>query len=190
MRSRFFYSLSDMINKNLATAVLIETLKTVIILVTLLLMSRFIELLPFSGLPVFNGYITAADVLVAVVSLSAIIVFIKAGFNVKAPVDELVRWMPGAGTLLNYLVSIAALLFAYQAFQPVVFPFIKDFEWIYKSLFLAVTLFLLVKAGIYIYNTSETLSRAIVTALNPYKENQGKEAPPKEVAKEKTPSRQ
>ena len=161
---------------------MIETLKTIIILVTLLLINRFIELQKFAELPVFNGFITATDLLVAIVSLAAIIVFTKAGFNMKAAVDELVTWMPGAGTLLNYLTSIAALLFAYQAFQPVVFPFIKDFEWIYKSLFLAVTLFLLAKVGLYVYNTSESLSRAIIAALNPYKENQPKPKPEEKKA--------
>ncbi|MBI4802586.1 MAG: hypothetical protein HY796_08700 [Elusimicrobia bacterium] len=163
-----------MINKNLVTAVLIEALKTAIILLTLLLISRFIEILPFSGLPVFNRYITAADLLVAVVSLAAIIVFIKAGFNAGPAVDELFRRLPGAGTLLNYFTGIVAVLFAYPAFQPVIFPFIKDFEWIYQSLFLAVTLFLLAKAGLYIYHASEALSRVIISALHPYKEIQPK----------------
>jgi len=161
-----------MINKNLATAVLIEALKTAIILFTLLLISRFIEILPFSDLPAFNNHITAADLLVAVVSLTAIIVFIKAGVNAKTSVDELFRWLPGAGTFLNYIIGIIAVLFAYSAFQPVIFPFIKDFEWIYQSLFLAVTLFLLAKAGLYVYNTGEELSRAIISALHPYKEVQ------------------
>lgn len=165
-----------MINKNLATAVLIEAVKTVIILMTLLLMTRFIETLPFSGLPVFNKVITAADVLAAVLSLAAMIVFVKASFNAKPSVDELFRALPEAGTLVNYLAGIIALLFAYQAFQPVTFPFIRDLEWVYQSLFLAVMLFLLAKVGIYIYNTSEALSRAIVAALNPYKEVQPKQA--------------
>lgn len=167
-----------MINKNLATAVLIEAVKTVIILMTLLLMTRFIEMLPFSGLPVFNRVITAADVLAAVLSLAAIIVFVKASFNAKPSIDELLRVLPNAGTLVNYLAGIVALLFAYQAFQPVTFPFIRDLEWIYQSLFLGVTLFLLAKVGIYVYNTSEALSRAIVAALNPYKEPQPKQAGP------------
>ena len=163
-----------MTNRPLATAVLIEAVKTVIILVTLILIGRFIELLPFSGLPVFNKYITAADMLVAAVSLAAMVVFIKAGFNAKPSIDELFRVLPRAGTLLNYFIGIIALLFGYNAFQPVIFPFIKDLEWVYQSLFLAVTLFLVAKAGIHVYDTSEVLSRAIVSALNPYKEVQPK----------------
>ncbi|MBU2573775.1 MAG: hypothetical protein KKH28_06860 [Elusimicrobia bacterium] len=163
-----------MLNKSLLTAVSIEALKTAIILFALLLISRFIEILPFSGLPVFNRHITAADLLVAVVSLAAIIVFIKAGFNARPAVDELFHWLPGAGTLLNYITGIIAILFAYPAFQPVIFPFIKDFEWVYQSLFLGVTLFLLAKAGLCVYHAGEALSRAIISALQPYKEVQPK----------------
>lgn len=159
-----------MSNKDLATNLAVEALKTAIVLATLLAISRFIESLPFSGIPVFGNLITAAELLTAFVSAAAIAVFVKAGRNARATVDELARWMPGAGTLLNYFMGLAAILFAYAAFQAVTFPFIRDFEWVYQSLFLAVTLFLLAKIALHIYGASESVSRFLVSAVQPYKE--------------------
>ena len=159
-----------MAKKDLIISLSVEALKTVIVLFTLLLISRFIEALPFAGLPVFNGRITAAELLVAFVCAAAITVFVKAGLNAKAAVDELLHWLPGAGTLLNYLTGIAALLFAYSAFQPVVFPFIRELEWVYQSLFLAFTLFLLAKAALHIYGASESASRFLISVFRPYTE--------------------
>ncbi len=160
----------SMVRKELVIGLSVEALKTAIVLFTLLLISKFIDILPFAGLPVFNKVITAAELLAAFVSAAAIAVFIKAGLNAKAPADELLHWLPGAGTLLNYLTGIIALLFAYSAFQAVVFPFIEDFEWVYQSLFLAVTLFLLAKVALHVYGASESVSRFLISALHPYKE--------------------
>jgi hypothetical protein len=140
------------------------------VLATLLFISRFIEALPFSGMPVLNKFITAAELLAALIAAAAIVVFIKAGRNAKTTVDELAYWLPGAGTLLNYFTGLAAVLFAYSAFQAVVFPFIIDFEWVYQSLFLAVTLFLLAKIALHVYGASENVSRFLVSVFHPYKE--------------------
>lgn len=159
-----------MLNKDLAVKLAIEALKTVIVLFTLLILGRFIETLPFAGLPVFDQRISAADLLAACVSAAAIAVFLKAGSNARVIVDELAGWLPGAGTLLAYLMRLSALLYAYAAFQPVTQPFIGNFEWIYQSVFLAVTLFLLAKAVVHVHGASESVSRAILAALNPYKE--------------------
>jgi len=162
-----------MVKKDLVINLSVEALKTAIVLLTLLIISRFIESLPFSGLPVFNSLITAADVLTAFISAAAITVFIKAGLNAKSVVDELLHWLPGAGTLLNYLTGIIALLFAYSAFQTVVFPFIRELEWAYQALFLAGTLFLLAKVGIHIYGASESVSRFLISIFHQYEVKAG-----------------
>ena len=159
-----------MSKNDLVTNLAVETLKTVIVLATLLFISRFIEALPFSGMPVLNRAITAAELLAAFVSAAAIVVFIKAGRNARGTVDALAYWLPGAGTLLNYLTGLAAVLFAYAAFQAVVFPFIRELEWAYQSLFLAATLFLLFKTALHIYGASESVSRFLVSVFHPYKE--------------------
>ncbi|MFA6434471.1 MAG: hypothetical protein WCW52_07235 [Elusimicrobiales bacterium] len=162
-----------MIKRDLTTYLLVEALKTTIVLFTLLLMGRFIETLPFAVLPVFNKLVTADELIAAFISAAAIAVFIKAGSNAKTAVDELLPQLPGAGKLLNYVTGIVALLFAYAAFQPVVFPFIPEFEWVYQSLFLAATLFLLAKAALHVYGASESLSRFLVSVLQ-----SGKQVPP------------
>jgi hypothetical protein len=166
-------------NRNLTEKLAVEALKTAIVLLTLFVISGIIAGLPFAGLPVFNGSITAAGLLAAFVSAAVIAVLIKAGANAKSTVDELLPWLPGAGTLLNYLTELAALMFAYSAFQPVVFPFIRDFEWCYQSLFLAVTLFLLARAALHIYGASESVSRFLISVLHPYKETPSVSRPPR-----------
>ena len=162
-----------MVKKDLVVNLSVEALKTAIVLLTLLVISRFIESLPFSGLSVFYSPITAADVLAAFISAAAIAVFIKAGLNAKGVVDELLHWLPEAGTLLNYLTGIVALLFAYSAFQTVVFPFIMELEWAYQALFLAGTLFLLAKVGIHIYRASESVSRFLISIFHQYEVKAG-----------------
>ena len=168
--SRVFFYSRFMLNKDLAANLAVEAIKTAVVLATLLFISRFIEALPFSGMPVLNKSITAAELLAAFVAAAAIAVFIKAGRNARVTVDELAYWLPGAGTLLNYLTGLAAILFAYSAFQAVVFPFIIDFEWAYQSLFLAATLFLLAKIALHIYGASESVRRFLVSVFHPYKE--------------------
>lgn len=161
-------------NKDLAAKLAVEALKMLIVLATLLFISRFIEALPFAGMPVLNSSITAAELLAAFVSAAAIVVFIKAGLNARVTVDALAYWLPGAGTLLNYLTGLAAILFAYAAFQSVVFPFIRDLEWAYQSLFLAATLFLLARIAMHVYGASESVSRFLISIFHPYKEAQSK----------------
>ena len=170
-----------MSKKDLAANLAVEALKTAIVLATLLFISRFIEALPFSGMPVLNSAVTAAELLAAFVAAAAIVVFIKAGLNAKLTVDELAYWLPGAGTLLNYLTGLAAVLFAYSAFQAVIFPFIRDFEWAYQSVFLAVTLFLLAKIALHVYGASESVSRFLISVFHPYKEVQAKPGHPEDI---------
>jgi hypothetical protein len=159
-----------MLNKELAGKLAVEVIKTAIMLFALLIMSRFIEALPFAGLPVLDQRLTAADLLAACAAAAAIVVFLKAGSSAKVTVDELLKWLPGAGTLLTDIVRLAAVLFAYSAFQGVTQPFIGSFELAYQSVFLALTLFLLAKAAMHVYGASESMSRAILAALNPYKD--------------------
>jgi hypothetical protein len=159
-----------MSNKELAGKLAVEVLKTAIMLLALLVINRFVEALPFAGLPVLNQRLAAADLLAACVSAAAIAVFLKAGMNAKISVDELLKWLPGAGTLLTDLMRLAAVLFAYFAFQTVTQPVIGGFEWAYQSVFLAFTLFLLAKAALRVYGASESVSRAILAVLNPYKD--------------------
>jgi mannose/fructose/N-acetylgalactosamine-specific phosphotransferase system component IIC len=159
-----------MSNKDLAAKLAVEGVKTAIMLFVLLLIGRFIETLPFAGLPVFHGLISAADMLSACVSAAAIAVFIKAGLNAKTTVDELAVWLPGAGTLLIYLTRLVSVLFAYSAFQAVALSFIGDLEWAYQSVFLACTLFLLAKSALLIYGASESMSRCLLSVFNQYRE--------------------
>lgn len=161
-----------MVKKELLINLSVSAIKTAIMLLTLLLINRFVEVLPFAGLPIFGELITVADLLSAFICAAAIAVFIKESRGAKKTVDELLCWLPGAGTLLNYLSGIAALLFAYPAFQPVAFPFITEFEWVYQTLFLAVTLFLLAKAALHVYGASESVSRFLISVFHPYKEVQ------------------
>lgn len=156
-------------DKDLAMKLAVEALRTAIVLAVLLVMVRFIEILPFSGLPVLDPRISASDLLAACASAAGIWIFLKAGANAGPVVDALAPWLPGAGTLLLHVMRLSAVLFAYSAFQGLTRPFIGDLEWLYQSVFLAPTLFFLAKAVMHIYAASESVSRAVLSALDPYK---------------------
>lgn len=164
--------------KELFWTLLIKAVKTLVVLFTLFAIGFFVDSLPFARpLPFISGRLPVSVFLNAVVSLLAIIVFVKFGSESAPSVDGLVEFVPKAGELACNVVRIFALLFAYYAFQDAVFPFISEYEWIYQSLFLGFTLFFLVRVGLQVYSVSEDISKFLVGILRPYKgaapENKG-----------------
>ena len=159
-----------MAKKELFWTLLIKTVKTLVVLFTLFAIGFFVDSLPFAKpLPFISFRLPVSVFLNAVVSLLAIIVFVKFGSEAAPAVDGLLDFVPKAGELAGSVVKILALLFAYYAFQDAVFPFIADFEWIYQSLFLGLTLFFVVRAGLQVYHASEEISKFLVGVLRPYR---------------------
>lgn len=151
-------------------ALLRKTIKVTVALFTLSLIGWFVSSLPFAReLPFISHKLTAAGFLNAVVSLLMVIVFVKFGSEIGGQVDPLLEFLPGAGALAANLVRIAALLFSYGAFQDVVYPFIRDYEWAYQAVFLGVTLFFLARAGLIMYAASDGISGFLMSAMNPYR---------------------
>lgn len=157
-----------MTDKDLWTRLAVEALRTAITLFVLLLINQFIEALPFAGLPVFDGSVSAADLLSAVIAAVAIAVFLRSALNSRAALNELLDWLPGAGVLTGYGAGVAAALFAYTAFRSVAVPFIGEFDWVYQAFFLALTLFLLSRIALHVYGASESISRFLIKLLSPY----------------------
>jgi len=164
--SRFQY----MAKKELFRTLLVKSIKTLIVLFTLFAMGWFVEQLPFAqALPFFSPKLPVSVFLNAVVSALAVAAFVKFGAESGPAVDGLLDFVAKAGELFGNVVKIAALLFAYYAFQAAVFPFISDFEWVYQSFFLGLTLFFLVRAGLQVYRASEGISKFLLGVLQPEK---------------------
>ncbi|MBI4657060.1 MAG: hypothetical protein HY746_10000 [Elusimicrobia bacterium] len=150
---------------------LVQTVKLLILLVALTAMGFFMGLLPFAkSLPVLGSSIFVIDLWEALLSLTAIIIIINFAGESKPVIDRLICWIPQAGKLAGLIIYVFCVLFAYYAFQPVILPFIPEAEWIYQTIFLILTITLLVKAGLLVYRSSDEISRFLVSLLNPYKE--------------------
>ncbi len=148
----------------------VKAVKTLVVLSALFAAGWFVEQLPFArALPFLSPRLPVSVFLDAVVSALAVAAFVRFGAEAAGPVAGLLDFVPKAGELFGDLVKIAALLFAYYAFQAAVFPFIEDFEWVYQSFFLGLTLFFLARAGLLVYGASEEISRFLLNALQPYK---------------------
>ena len=161
-----------MSKKELFKALLVKTIKMLVVLAALFIISWFIGILPFARLlPFFTEKLPVPVFLNAVISLLALTAFVGFGSETKTLLDGLLERLGGAGELFSHMVKILALLFAYYAFQEAVFPFIGDFEWIYQSLFLAVTVFFLAKAGLQVYHASEEISKFLLSLFEPYKKD-------------------
>ncbi len=168
-----------MAKKEIFWTLLVKAVKTLVILFTLFAIGWFMDQLPFAqALPFMSQKLPVGAFLNAVVSAFAVAVMVKFGREASPPVDGLFDFMPGAGALAGSLIKILALLFAYYAFQDAVFPFIRNFEWIYQSFFLGFTLFFLARAGLQIYGASEQISRFLLGALKPYKHGPDPETRP------------
>jgi hypothetical protein len=147
---------------NLAT----KAVKTLVALFTLFTIGYFVERLPFAqSLPFISLKLPVSVFLNAVVSLLAVVVFVRFGVEASPCADGIMDFMPGAGKFTRSVVKILALLFSYFAFKPAVSPFISDYEWAYESLFLGFTLFYLARAGLHLYAASENISKFLVEAL-------------------------
>lgn len=156
--------------KELFWTLLVKAVKTLVVLFTLFAIGYFVDALPFAKpLPFISFRLPVSVFLNAVVSLLAIIVFVKFGSESAPAVDGLLDFVPKAGEITSNAVRIFALLFAYYAFQDAVFPFIPEFEWVYQAAFLGFTLFFLVRAGLQVYCASEEISKFLVGMLRPYK---------------------
>lgn len=156
--------------KELLRNLLAKAVKTLVVLFTLFAMGWFVEQLPFAqALPFFSQKLPVSVFLNAVVSLLAAIVFVNIGREASREVDGLLDFLPKAGELFCNIVKLFALLFAYYAFQPAVFPFVGEFGWVYQSVFLGFTLFFLARAGLQVYGCSEQISRFLLGLLSPYK---------------------
>lgn len=159
-----------MAKKELFWSLLIKAVKALVALFTLFAMGFFVESLPYArSLPFLSLKLPVSVMLNAVVSLLAVIVFVKFGAEASPAADGILDFMPGAGRLARSVIKILALLFAYYAFQDAVFPFIEGYEWAYQAIFLGFTLFFLIRAGLQVYESSEDISKFLVGALRPYK---------------------
>lgn len=157
-----------MANKELLWELAVKSVKTLLALFTLFAAGYFLESLPYArSLPFFSRLLPVSVFLNAVISLLAVLVFVRFGAEVSPDADGLLAFLPGAGKLGRSVVKILALLFSYYAFQEAVFPFIGGFEWAYQAVFLGFTLFFVVRAGLQIYSASEGISRFIVGLLRP-----------------------
>lgn len=161
-----------MSKKELFKALLVKAVKVLVVLFALFLISWLVDVLPFAGaLPFFTDKLPVSVFLNAVISLLALMAFVGFGSESKVLLDGLLERLAGAGGLFSHIVKIIALLFAYYTFQEAVFPFIRNFEWIYQSLFLAVTVFFLAKAGLQVYHASEEISKFLLSLFEPYKKD-------------------
>lgn len=157
-----------MAKKELLWNLLIKAVKTLVALFTLVAIGTFVEYLPYArALPFLSQKLPVGVFLNAVVSLLGLVVFVKFGAEASPAADGILEFVPGAGKLFRSIVKILALLFAYYAFQDAVFPFIADYEWAYQTVFLGFTLFFLVRAGLQIYESSEEISKFLVSGLRP-----------------------
>lgn len=156
--------------KELFRTLLAKGIKTLVVLFTLFAMGWFVGQLPYAeALPFLSEKLPVAAFMNAVVSLLAVTVFVKFGAEAGPAVAGLLDFVPKAGDIFGNLTKILALLFSYHAFQEAVFPFIEAYEWVYQSLFLGLTLFFLVRAGLLVYGASEELSRYLLSVIHPQK---------------------
>lgn len=159
--------------KDLFRTLLLKSVKTLVVLFTLFAMGWFVEQLPFAqALPFLSQKLPVSVFLNAVVSVLAVVVFVKFGGEAAPAVDGLLDFVPKAGELSCNAVKICALLFSYYAFQAAIFPFIRDLEWVYQIVFLGFTLFFLAKTGLLVYYASEEISRFLLGVIHPYKTDQ------------------
>lgn len=160
--------------KDLFRLLILKAVKTLVVLFTLFAIGWFVEQLPFAqALPFFSQRLSVGVFLDTVVSLLGLIVFVKFGSESAPAVDGLLDFVPKAGDLSGNVVKVFALVFAYYAFQPAVFPFVRDFEWIYQSVFLGLTLFFLARAGLHVYRASDEISRVLLGIMHPYRQEAG-----------------
>ena len=158
--------ISAMGKKELLWELAAKAVKTLVALFTLFAMGYFVESLPYArSLPFLSYKLPVSVFLNAVVSLLAVVVFIRFGIEASPAADGIMDFMPDAGKFWRSVMKILALLFSYYAFQEAVFPFIEDYEWAYQALFLGFTLFFLVRAGLQAYASSEAISRFLVGIL-------------------------
>lgn len=156
--------------KELFRTLLVKAVKTLVVLFTLFAMGWFVGQLPYAeALPFLSEKLPVAAFINAVVSLLAVVVFVKFGAEAGPAVAGLLEFVPKAGDIFGNLVKILALLFSYHAFQEAVLPFIETYEWVYQSFFLGFTLFFLVRAGLLVYGASEELSRYLLSVIHPQK---------------------
>jgi len=156
--------------KELVRTLLVKAVKTLVVLFTLFAMGWFVEQLPFAReLPFLSPKLPVSVFVNAVVALLAVASFVNFGREAGPAVAGLLDFVPRSGEIFGNAVKIFALLFSFYAFQDAIFPFVGEFEWVYHSLFLGLTLFFLVRAGLLIYAASEEISRYLITVLNPPK---------------------
>ena len=156
--------------KDLFRTLLQKAVKTLVVLFMLFAMGWFVDQLPFAqALPFISHKLPVSVFLNAVVSLLAVVVFVKFGGESAGAVEGLLDFVPKAGELSCNAVRIFALLFSYYAFQAATFPFLKDLEWVYQLCFLGMTLFFLAKTGLLVYYASDEISRFLLGIIHPYK---------------------
>jgi hypothetical protein len=169
-----------MVKKELFWELAVKAVKMLVALFALFAAGYFVESLPYAGsLPFLSGKLPVGVFLNAVISLLAVVLFVKFGAEASPSADGLLDFIPGAGKLARSVVKILALMFSYYAFQDAVFPFIADFEWVYQALFLGFTLFYVVRAVLQVYYSSEEISRFLIATLRAVKDT-SKAAPPKD----------
>lgn len=159
----------------------LKGVKTLVVLFTLAAIGWLIGVLPFAAdLPFISTKLPASVFFSSVLWALGIYVFVMFGVEISPSVDALLDFMPKAGMLGRNIIKILATLFAYDAFQAAVYPFIPGYEWLYQSVFLGFSLFFLAKAGLLIYAASEQIGGFILGVMNPYQRPAAQKADPTE----------
>jgi len=157
--------------KESAAALLLKTVKILVVFFTLSAIGWFVERLPFAqSLPFLSFKLPIGVFLGSVISLLMLIALVRFGSETAPAVDSLLEFIPKAGKLFGNLVNIGACLFAYYSFQPAVLPFIAEYEWAYQEVFLGLVLFFLARVGLLMYAASEDISRFLLGFLEPYRQ--------------------
>ncbi len=136
----------------------LKSLKTLVALFTLAAISWAVGAMPLANdLPFISSKLPVAVFIDALLASFGITVFVLYGAEISPYADALLPRVPGAGALAGNLVKLLATLFAFDSFKAPVFPFIPEYEWLYQSVFLGLSLFFLARAGLIVYAASETI---------------------------------
>lgn len=140
-----------------------EVIRLFIILFSFYLMNNFLSWLPFISEITSFRKIPLATILSLIISILAIFIVIEFAKRTSTLIDSILSLVPQAGKLYSLIIYSFLTLFLYSAAYNITFNFLgEDWIWIYQSVFIAVTLFLLSKAGLLIYRNSTDISRNLV----------------------------
>ncbi len=117
---------------------------------------------------------TLAELISAVILSIIVVMLVGFAMRIELRLNYFVNSFPQSGSYVKYFVFLIVILIIYFAFNPIVTPYLGEFEWLYHMVFLVALITLLAIIGMSLYGSVDEITAYITRNQNKEDSNENR----------------